>query len=341
MSDTSASTGHDAAAASDMVGRLRDRAMQSDRAVDVYRRVRAVRQVAATRGGFPSFDELPPDVALRMAYQILLRREPDPTGVGSMLPLLESGELTYDDLLGSLLGSDEFFVTPRFRHLSPSLHTSRCTFIRSLPRGARILDLGGTHLHRDEGALLAMGYPYPFEELVIMDLPHDERHPLYQESNVLTEVETDLGPVRYQYHSMTDLSRYDDESFDLVYSGQTFEHVTEAEGDHVLAEVLRILRPGGHLGLDTPNGRATRMQQPHFIDPDHEVEYDEPTLTKKIEAAGFEISRVQGLNHLGSCIESGNFSFEETAKHHGVYDAADECYLLAYVCRKPTEPQRP
>ena len=32
---------------------------------------------------------------------------------------------------------------------------------------------------------------------------------------------------------MVDLGRYDDGSFDLVYSGQSIEHVNEAEGDAV------------------------------------------------------------------------------------------------------------
>ena len=33
--------------------------------------------------------------------------------------------------------------------------------------------------------------------------------------------QTALGPVRYRYHSMVDLSDYADDSVDLVYSGQS------------------------------------------------------------------------------------------------------------------------
>ena len=322
---------------SGLADRLREQASRSEAFTEVYRRARAVRFGATTRGGFPSFLDLPPDIALRTAYEVVLQRGPDPTGVETMLAALESGDLDYRDMVASLFGSDEFNAVPRFSKLGPSLHASRCLFIRSLPRGRRILDLGGTHLHRDEGALVAMGYPYPFDELIIVDLPLDTRHPLYH-SGQLSEIETDLGTVRYQYHSMADLGRYEDESFDLVYSGQTFEHVTEAEGDTVLADALRILRPGGHFALDTPNSFATRMQQPEFIDPDHEIEYEEAQLTAKIQASGFEVVSVQGLNHLGDCLDTGVFDITEVARHHGVYAEAAECYVLAYICRKPTAP---
>ena len=55
---------------------------------------------------------------------------------------------------------------------------------------------------------------------------------------------------------MVDLGRYGDGAFDMVYSGQTIEHVTEADGDTVVREAFRVLAPGGWFCLDTPNGPA-------------------------------------------------------------------------------------
>ena len=60
------------------------------------------------------------------------------------------------------------------------------------------------------------------------------------------------------------------EFFDLVYSGQSIEHVTPSDADIVIKEVARVLRPGGWFALDTPNARVTRVQQPDLIDPDIE-----------------------------------------------------------------------
>jgi len=194
------------------------------------------------------------------------------------------------------------------------------------------MDLGGTHQHHDHGALVRMGYPYAFEELVIVDLPADERHPIYQAMGDKREVATPLGPVRYHYHSMVDLSVFADDVFDLVYSGQSIEHVTEDDGDKVLAEVRRILRPGGYLAIDTPNARVTRLQQDAFIDPDHKLEYTVEQLATKLERAGFTIKESKGLNYAGGSLLAGAFSVEDVAGHAGVFAEARDCYLLTFLC---------
>jgi predicted SAM-dependent methyltransferase len=120
-----------------------------------------------------------------------------------------------------------------------------------------------------------------------------------------------------------------------VYSGQSIEHVVEAEADHVLAEIHRVLAPGGYLGLDTPNARACRAQQDEFIDPDHKVEYTHAEMVAKLEAAGLLIREAKGLNYLGRAFATDGFSIEATAANAGIYAAPEDCYLLAYVCQKP------
>ena len=76
------------------------------------------------------------------------------------------------------------------------------------------------------GALVLMGYPYTFDEIVIVDLPSEDRHELYQDDQRLTSVDVAGGRVSYRYHSMTDLSSYPAASFDMVYSGESIEHIT-------------------------------------------------------------------------------------------------------------------
>jgi SAM-dependent methyltransferase len=279
--------------------------------------------------------KLPAPAAVRMIYNVMLKREPDPVGFADHLADVAAGE-TYGELVDRIRGSEEFQVAVRMgtRAFGSSIHLGRCQFIRSLPRATRIIDLGGTHLYSDNGALVGLGYPYPFDELVIIDLPPDERHPLYFKHEGERDVRSPLGPVKYRYHSMTDLSAYDDGAYDLVYSGQSIEHVTEEEGDLVLKQVHRVLRPGGFVAIDTPNGRATRLQQDEFVDPDHKVEYTHEEMLAKLERAGFAVTDAKGLNYLGRSLERGVWDPTEVAGNTGLHAEIRDCYILCYVARK-------
>jgi SAM-dependent methyltransferase len=235
-----------------------------------------------------------------------------------------------------MLSSMELRQIP-LRNPLRSLHQSRCDFVRMLPRARRILDLGGTDQDDPGGALVSMGYPYAFDELVIVDLPHDDRHEIYSGSARAEQVATGLGPVRYEYHSMSDLSRYADASFDLVVSGESIEHVPEADADVMLRDVLRVLRPGGWFALDTPNRATTLLQTgpDRFTNPDHDIEYTHDQLSIKLRSAGFTIDAAFGLAHVGESVAKGEFSDAELAAKRGVFHDIERCYLLAYLCRKP------
>jgi SAM-dependent methyltransferase len=283
---------------------------------------------------------LSPPRAVRIIYQVMLHRDPDAVGLQTYVGEIYNGHMTRYDVAQAVRGSEEFQCDVRFtgRTFGHSIHAGRCQFIRSLPRGRRIVDLGGTHLHRDIGAMVAMGYPYPFDELVIVDLPSGERHAIYQGLDANRDVSTPRGLVRYRYHSMTDLSAFDDGSVDLVYAGQSIEHVVPEDGATVLKEVYRILRPGGHLALDTPNAAVTRVQQDAFIDPDHKVEYTHPQLAAALIGAGFEVVEAKGLNYAGKSVATGRFDVDEVAGNSGMYAPIEDCYILCYVCRKPEAP---
>src|SRR5207302_7398763 len=182
------------------------------------------------------------DDRVDVAYRLLLGRDPDPAGRADFSGRLARHEISFEQMIEEIRTSEEFRFGRRLTDLSRSVHMSRCDFVQSLPPARRIVDLGGTNLWADDGALVHMGYPYEFDDLVIVDLPPDERHPLYRTAGDVDAVVSARGPVRYRYHSMTDLSGIDDGTVDLVYSGQSIEHVSEADGDVVLKEVWRILR---------------------------------------------------------------------------------------------------
>jgi SAM-dependent methyltransferase len=289
------------------------------------------------RNSFPGHEAYERHVAryVKSAYNNLLLRDPDPEGLRHFVGKLSSGEITRAQFLETLRGSEEFRFHVRFTDLLNSLHLSRCDFVQGLPRARRILDLGGAHQSSDQGAFVGLGYPYEFDELVIVDLPPAERHELYREGGVAGRVQTPLGPVVYRNHSMADFSGFADAEFDLVYCGQAIEHVPEDVADEVCAGAFRVLQPGGHFALDTPNGRVCRLQQAGMINPDHDVEYTHAELAAKLEKAGFEVVEARGLNYCGRAAAQGTFSMKEAAANQGLYWEIDDCYLLAYVCRKP------
>jgi len=290
----------------------------------------------APAGSADRLAELSPEQALNLAYDIVLHRQPRAEDVELYLPLLRSGTISPYGMVEMLTFSSEWRFDVPLTKLAPSLHMSRCEFVQSLPPARRILDLGGTALGLRDGALVTMGYPYSFDELVIVDLPPGERNEPYRdEGTERADVETRLGRVRYRYHSMTDMSALGDASFDLVYSGQSIEHVPVTSADAVLREVHRVLRPGGHFAVDTPNARVTRLQQAEFIDSDHDYEYTHGEMTAKLEAAGLEIIEAKGLNYAGTCLGYERFSLEEVATRRGMFAKIEDCYLLAYLCRKP------
>jgi SAM-dependent methyltransferase len=281
------------------------------------------------------FRFMSPKQSVRLAFNVILNREPDAVGAADYTGKLASGELSRHGVAQALAHSEEFRRRVPIGDVLLSMHVSRSEFVAGLPRAARILDLGGTHQGFSDGALVHLGYPYPFERLVVVDLPVEDRHEIYQGGSKGATVQSELGPVEFAFHSMVDLSPYPDGSFDLVYSGQSIEHVTEAEGDAVIGEVFRVLAPGGWFCLDTPNGPVWRLRSAELMNDDHEIEYGAAALASKLEAGGFAVTETKGLNLMQHGVARGEFDEAEASAHAGVFAAAQDCLLLALVARKP------
>lgn len=285
------------------------------------------------------FAELADEDVIRLAYNVVLDREPDEPAWAFYLEALGTQRLTPRELVDRLRTSDEYRARTPIggTTLLESLHLSRCEFIIGLPPARKIVDLGGAHTANPWGAMVLLGYPYDFDELVIVDLPADDRHELYQ-SDVWGDTLTPRGLVRYEYRSMADLSFAADGSTDLIYSGQSIEHVTPDDARKVVHEAFRILRPGGHFALDTPNAPICRLHSPGFIDPDHKHEYTLAELVDLLEEGGFDVTERKGLNLATRSRRDGVFDTGEIAANHGVYADAESCYLLAVVAEKPHPP---
>jgi SAM-dependent methyltransferase len=80
-------------------------------------------------------------------------------------------------------------------------------------------------------------------------------------------------------------SSFDDASFDLVSMFEVMEHVSDDAA--FLAEVARILRPGGRLAMSTP---LHMKNHTHWDDySGHVRRYEPPELVEKLTRAGFRI----------------------------------------------------
>jgi SAM-dependent methyltransferase len=303
------------------------------------RALSAAHRVVRSRSAAPApepnwWDSIDDDEAfVREAYQVALGREGDPAGVALHVAKLAEG-WTRADVVGALSDSQEAADGPIPRMALEAFHGSRVTWIRSLPPARRILDLGGTCLGDDRGALVAMGYPYQFEDLVIIELPADDRHELYRLPEN-SAVQTERGPVRYLYRSMTDLADLADGSFDMICSAQTFEHIYPDEGAKLLHDVRRLLAPDGVLALDTPNGAMTsiqaREQGEEFINPDHKVEYTHQQMLALFADAGLRVVREHGIGYLPATAASGTFELTDLVENPGLYADIERSYTLAYL----------
>ena len=143
--------------------------------------------------------------------------------------------------------------------------------------------------------------------------------------------------ILHENRSMTDLSFIADGSVDLVFSGESIEHVTREDGTHVLTEAFRILRPGGSVCIDTPNAFFTRMQSPdELVHPEHAHEYTVEELRYLVRDAGFEIVRELGICALRRARATGVFDETEIIDGRGLCPDPEDGYLFYVEGRKPS-----
>jgi predicted SAM-dependent methyltransferase len=220
----------------------------------------------------------------------------------------------------------------RYYTMVESLHLARCRMVRRIPAADVIVDVGGATPASIQGALLVMGYRHRFQTLTIVDLLPTDRLGEYAWGHAEGDqawIPTEMGRLRYVHGSMVDLGVFQDDSVGLVFAGQSIEHVGVEEGTRVLQEARRVLRPGGVLFMDTPNGALTRIQSPDaFIHPEHRVEYRVPELVDKTRAAGFRIQRVGGVCPMPRTVQSGVFDEREIIQNVRLGDNPEESYLF-------------
>lgn len=88
----------------------------------------------------------------------------------------------------------------------------------------------------------------------------------------------------------TDLSKFDDASFDVVFASNLLEHLVRDDSSRLLAEAHRVLRPGGRLILMQPNFRLNPGR--YFDDFTHVAVFTDQSLPDYLASEGWRIEKV-------------------------------------------------
>ncbi|MBK9373509.1 MAG: class I SAM-dependent methyltransferase [Holophagales bacterium] len=102
-----------------------------------------------------------------------------------------------------------------------------------------------------------------------------------------------LANVRFEAADARDLSPFGDRSFDAVLLADFVEHVTDEVLRPCLAEAWRVLRPGGALGIYTPNrdhwAERIKAAVPGLQQEDHIAVRPSAEVVRLVSGAGFAV----------------------------------------------------
>lgn len=94
--------------------------------------------------------------------------------------------------------------------------------------------------------------------------------------------------VRPEVGDCTDLSRFDDNSFDVVFASNLLEHLERPQAELLLDQAARVLRPTGRLILLQPNFRLNPGG--YFDDYTHVAIYTDRSLADYLTSLGWHVS---------------------------------------------------
>jgi SAM-dependent methyltransferase len=120
------------------------------------------------------------------------------------------------------------------------------------------------------------------------------------------------------FHGTLADAKYESESFDVVIATEILEHLVEAA--ELLAEIRRVIRPGGLMWATTPHGRGVSARMlglgwSVIAPPEHVQLFSVSGIRELLERTGFQVLsvRAEGVNpqELIQHLRGGNTSTEQ------------------------------
>lgn len=153
-------------------------------------------------------------------------------------------------------------------------------WIDKVPKSARILDAGC-----GQGHLLAALNRFDYENLVGIELSASQ---LAAARKLLPDYITlEQDDVLSYLHKTPEFS------FDLIFFHDVLEHLPREQTIEVLRGFHHVLQTGGRLCINVPNSAVLIGSFFQTVDFTHRTHFSEFSLLQVIEAAGFDVGRVQ------------------------------------------------
>ena len=206
------------------------------------------------------FRYLPPKQSVRLAFNVVLDREPDPAGEADYVQKLTDGELSRHGVAEALAHSEEFRRRVPIGNVLLSMHVSRSDFVAGLPPGVAHPRPG-----RDPPGPARRGAGAP-------GLPLPVRAPGRGRSARSTSATPSTRGARRASPCCPSSGRWSSPSTPWSTSRATttarstwstaaspLSTSARPTGTPSCGEAFRVLVPGGWFCLDTPNGPVWRL----------------------------------------------------------------------------------
>lgn len=272
---------------------------------------------------------------VKLAYLVFLQRKIDDLGLSYWRQKISSKTFTHKELLDSLWNSPEFIMHYKVP-FSDMLHQGRQAWCSSLEKFDYILDIGGSSPNIAMGAFIELGYQHRPKEITIFDLPENKQYwgkPKFSQDK---DYHFEWGTLKYVHGYVEDIYEHEelnDKKFDLVFMGQTIEHIQPDKLATVFKWIREHLKEGGKFIFDTPNRGLTKIQLPDkYIDEDHKYEYTPDEMEALLQENLFKVVKKTGILAMPNTFSSQKFNPLEVYESQVVNDIPEKSYVFAFEC---------